>query len=84
MEKRTQHVEETISYLDMQSELKRLQRYEELVQFLFESGTPIDLYMDGEGYLMDEQEGFDIMDEYKMFGTIKPAEYEGTDPRDYE
>lgn len=84
MEKRTQHVEDTIGYLDMQSELKRLQRYEELVQFLFKSGTPIDLYMDSEGYLMDEQEGFDIMDEYKMFGTIKPAEYEGTDPRDYE
>ena len=84
MEKRTQHVEETIGYLDMQSELKRLQRYEELVQFLFESRSPIALHMDGEGYLMDEQEGFDIMDEYKMFGTIKPAEYEGTDPRDYE
>ena len=40
--------------------------------------------MDGEGYLMDEEEGFAIMDEYKMFGTTKPAEYEGTDPRDYE
>ncbi len=84
MEKKTEQIEETIGYLDMERELKRLKRYEELVQFLFESGTPIDPYMDSEGYLMDEQEGFAIMDEYKMFGTIKPAEYEGTDPRDYE
>lgn len=67
MEKNTQQVEETIGYLDMERELKRLQKYEELVQFLFSDDlNPMAIYMDGEGYLMDEEEGFTIMEEYKQ------------------
>ena len=66
MEKKTQQVEETIAYLDMERELKRLRKYEELVQFLFNDDlNPMAIYMKGEGYLMDESEGFAIMDEYK-------------------
>ena len=66
MEKKTQQVEETIGYLDMERELKRLRKYEELVQFLFNDDlNPMAIYMKGEGYLMDESEGFAIMDEYK-------------------
>ena len=67
MEKKIQEVEETIGYLDMQSELKRLRKYEELVQFLFNDDlNPMAIYMEGEGYLMDEEEGFTIMEEYKQ------------------
>ena len=59
-------VEETIGYLDMERELKRLRKYEELVQFLFNDDlNPMAIYMKGEGYLMDESEGFAIMEEYK-------------------
>ena len=59
-------VEETIGYLDMERELKRLRKYEELVQFLFNDDlNPMAIYMKGEGYLMDESEGFAIMHEYK-------------------
>ena len=66
MEKRTQQVEETIGYLDMERELNRLRKYEELVQFLFNDDlNPMAIYMKGEGYLMDESEGFAIMEEYK-------------------
>ena len=66
MEKKTQQVEETIAYLDMERELKRLRKYEELVQFLFNDDlNPMAIYMKGEGYLMDESEGFAIMEEYK-------------------
>jgi hypothetical protein len=66
MEKKTQQVEETIGYLDMERELKRLRKYEELVQFLFNDDlNPMAIYMKGEGYLMDESEGFAIMEEYK-------------------
>jgi hypothetical protein len=51
----------------MQSELKRLRKYEELVQFLFNGDlNPMAIYMEGEGYLMDEEEGFAIMEEYKQ------------------
>jgi hypothetical protein len=67
MEKRTQQVEETIGYLDMERELNRLRKYEELVQFLFNDDlNPMAIYMKGEGYLMDESEGFAIMEEYKQ------------------
>lgn len=67
MEKKTQQVEETIAYLDMERELKRLRKYEELVQFLFNDDlNPMAIYMKGEGYLMDESEGFAIMEEYKQ------------------
>ncbi len=66
MEKKTQQIEETIGYLDMERELKRLRKYEELVQFLFNDDlNPMAIYMKGEGYLMDESEGFAIMEEYK-------------------
>jgi hypothetical protein len=66
MEKKTEQVEETIGYLDMERELKRLRKYEELVQFLFNDDlNPMAIYMKGEGYLMDESEGFAIMEEYK-------------------
>lgn len=75
MEKKIQTIEETIGYLDMQSELKRLKRYEELVKFLFNDDLcPMAIMMDGKHYLMEEEEGFEIMDEYKMFGTIKDEE----------
>lgn len=51
----------------MESELKRLRKYEELVQFLFNDDlNPMAIYMKGEGYLMDESEGFAIMGEYKQ------------------
>jgi hypothetical protein len=67
MEKKTQQVEETIGYLDMERELNRLRKYEELVQFLFNDDlNPMAIYMKGEGYLMDESEGFAIMEEYKQ------------------
>ena len=60
------NIEETIGYLDMERELKRLRKYEELVQFLFNGDlNPMSIHMDGEGYLMDEEEGFTIMEEYK-------------------
>jgi hypothetical protein len=50
----------------MERELKRLRKYEELVQFLFNDDlNPMAIYMKGEGYLMDESEGFAIMEEYK-------------------
>ena len=66
MEKKTEQIEETIGYLDMERELKRLRKYEELVKFLFNDDlNPMAIYMKGEGYLMDESEGFAIMDEYK-------------------
>ena len=66
MEKRTQRVEETIGYLDMERELKRLRKYEELVQFLFSDDLcPMAIHMEGEGYLMTPEEGFQIMEEYK-------------------
>lgn len=67
MEKKTEQIEETIGYLEMESELKRLRKYEELVQFLFNDDlNPMAIYMKGEGYLMDESEGFAIMGEYKQ------------------
>ena len=67
MEKRTQRVEETIGYLDMERELKRLRKYEELVQFLFSDDLcPMAIHMEGEGYLMTPEEGFQIMEEYKQ------------------
>ena len=66
MEKKTEQIEETIGYLDMERELNRLRKYEELVQFLFNDDlNPMAIYMKGEGYLMDESEGFAIMEEYK-------------------
>jgi hypothetical protein len=65
--KNKQETEETIGYLEMQSELNRLRKYEELVQFLFNDDlNPMAIYMKGEGYLMDESEGFAIMEEYKQ------------------
>jgi hypothetical protein len=67
MEKKTEQIEETMGYLDMERELKRLRKYEELVQFLFNDDlNPMAIYMKGEGYLMDESEGFAIMEEYKQ------------------
>ncbi len=67
MEKRTQQIEETIGYLDMERELKRLRKYEELVQFLFSDDLcPMAILMEGEGYLMTPEEGFAIMEEYKQ------------------
>ena len=67
MEKRTEQIEDTIGYLEMQSEIKRLRKYEELVKFLFNDDlNPMAIYMKGEGYLMDEEEGFAIMEEYKQ------------------
>ena len=66
MEKRTEQIEDTIGYLEMQSEINRLRKYEELVKCLFNDDlNPMAIYMKGEGYLMDEEEGFAIMEEYK-------------------
>jgi len=67
MEKRHQELDQTVSYLDMERELHRLRKYEELVQFLFNDDLcPMAIYMDGEGYLMAPEEGFAIMEEYKQ------------------
>lgn len=67
MEKRTEQIDETIGYLDMERELKRLRKYEELVKFLFNDDlNPMAIYMKGEGYLMTPEEGFAIMEEYKQ------------------
>ena len=50
----------------MERELKRLRKYEELVQFLFNDDLcPMAILMEGEGYLMSPEEGFAIMEEYK-------------------
>ena len=75
--KNEQEIEESIGYLDMQSEIKRLRKYEELVQFLFNDDLcPMAIYMKGEGYLMDESEGFSIMDEYKRTGELPLCQHE--------
>ena len=51
----------------MERELKRLRKYEELVQFLFSDDLcPMAIHMEGEGYLMTPEEGFQIMEEYKQ------------------
>lgn len=77
MEK-TIKVEETIGYLDMQSELNRLRKYEELVQFLFEC-PDINLMIKESEYIMDAQEAFNLMREYNRTGELSLCEhpYEG-------
>ena len=62
---------DTIGYLDMERELKRLRKHEELVEFLFSDELcPMAIYMEGEGYLMTPEEGFEIMEEYKRTGEL--------------
>ena len=70
MEKRTEQIEETISYDRLvQSELKRLKKYEELVQFLFEC-PEVNLMIKETEYIMDALEAFHLMDEYNRTGEL--------------
>ena len=69
MEKRTEQVEESIGYLDMERELKRLRKYEELTEFLFES-PEINLMIKETEYIMDAEEAFNLMDEYNRTGEL--------------
>jgi hypothetical protein len=70
MEKKTEQIEETISYDRLvQSELKRLKKYEELVQFLFEC-PEINLMIKETEYIMDAEEAFNLMDEYNRTGEL--------------
>ena len=80
MEK-TIKVEETIGYLDMQSELNRLRKYEELVQFLFEC-PDINLMIKESEYIMDAQEAFNLMREYNRTGELPLCQHE--EHYDYE
>lgn len=47
-------------------------RYEELVKFLFSIDTdaPIEFVVDGMEYIIDEEQAFAMMDEYKESGQI--------------
>ena len=80
MEK-TIKVEETIGYLDMQSELNRLRKYEEIVQFLFEC-PDINLMIKESEYIMDAQEAFNLMREYNRTGELPLCQHE--EHYDYE
>jgi len=70
MEKRTEQIEETISYDRLvQSELKRLKKYEELTKFLFEC-PEVNLMIQETEYIMDAEEAFHLMDEYNRTGEL--------------
>jgi hypothetical protein len=70
MEKRTEQIEETISYDRLvQSELKRLKKYEELTKFLFEC-PEVNLMIQETEYIMDAEEAFNLMDEYNRTGEL--------------
>ena len=69
MEKRTEQIEESIGYLDMERELKRLRKYEELTEFLFECDE-INLMIKMYEYIMDAEEAFNLMDEYNRTGEL--------------
>jgi len=75
MEKKTEQITESIGYLDMERELKRLRRYEELVEFLFECDE-INLMIKMSEYIMDAEEAFNLMDEYNRTGELPLCKHE--------
>jgi hypothetical protein len=81
MEKRTEQIEESIGYLDMERELKRLKPYEELVEFLFECDE-INLMIKMYEYIMDAEEAFNLMHEYNRTGELPLCKHE--EHYDYE
>jgi len=81
MEKKTEQITESIGYLDMERELKRLRRYEELVEFLFECDE-INLMIKMVEYIMDAEEAFNLMHEYKRTGKLPLCQHE--EHYDYE
>jgi glycyl-tRNA synthetase alpha subunit len=74
MEKRTEQIEESIGYLDMERELKRLRKYEELTKFLFECDE-INLMIKMYEYIMDAEEAFNLMDEYNRTGELPLSQH---------
>jgi len=81
MEKRTEQIEESIGYLDMERELKRLRKYEELVEFLFECDE-INLMIKEAEYIMDAEEAFNLMHEYKHTGELPLCQHQHEDDYD--
>lgn len=75
MEKKTEQITESIGYLDMERELKRLRRYEELVEFLFECDE-INLMIKETEYIMDAEEAFNLMHEYNRTGELPLRQHE--------
>lgn len=79
--KNKQETEETIGYLDMDRELKRLRKYEELVEFLFECDE-INLMIKMYEYIMDAEEAFNLMHEYKRTGELPLCQHQHEDNYD--
>lgn len=79
--KNKQETEETIGYLDMERELKRLRKYEELVEFLFECDE-INLMIKMYEYIMDAEEAFNLMHEYKRTGELPLCQHQHEDNYD--
>ena len=75
MEEKTEQITESIGYLDMERELKRLRRYEELVEFLFEC-PEINLMIKETEYIMDAEEAFNLMHEYNRTGELPLCKHE--------
>ena len=81
MEAKAEQITESIGYLDMERELKRLRRYEELVEFLFEC-PEINLMIKETEYIMDAEEAFNLMHEYNRTGELPLCKHE--EHYDYE
>ena len=81
MEKRTEQIDESIGYLDMERELKRLRKYEELVEFLFECDD-INLMIKMYEYIMDAEEAFNLMHEYNRTGELPLCKHQQEDDYD--
>lgn len=75
MEEKAEQITESIGYLDMERELKRLRRYEELVEFLFEC-PEINLMIKETEYIMDAEEAFNLMHEYNRTGELPLCKHE--------
>lgn len=75
MEEKTEQITESIGYLDMERELKRLRLYEELVEFLFECDE-INLMIKMVEYIMDAEEAFNLMHEYNRTGELPLCKHE--------
>lgn len=75
MEEKAEQITESIGYLDMERELKRLRLYEELVEFLFECDE-INLMIKETEYIMDAEEAFNLMHEYNRTGELPLCKHE--------
>lgn len=75
MEEKAEQITESIGYLDMERELKRLRLYEELVEFLFEC-PEINLMIKETEYIMDAEEAFNLMHEYNRTGELPLCKHE--------